>query len=218
MRGRWPPKEHLPVTGPVDSVRLYYRPVVGPLLRRRAAWIESALSGRPREHLLEVGYGSGILQPTLAQHAGALYGVDIHPHGAQVTSQLAELGIETTLVQARGEELPFAPDTFGAVVMISTLSFVADPAAALRDAKRVLRPGGRLVALVPRALPVADRMWEVLTGRSTSNDFGDRRRLVGRAITAELPVTRRQRRPHVVPPALAPYELVIADKPLPRPS
>ena len=205
------------MTGPVDAVRLYYRPIVGPVLRRRAAWIDSALAGRPPDNLLEVGYGSGILQPALSGYARALYGVDIHPYGAVVAARLAELGITTRLVQGNGEQLPFADEMFGAVVMVSTLSFIPDPAAALREAKRVLRPGGRLVALVPRAVPLADHLWELFSRRSTTEDFEGRRSAVGRAITAELPVTRRQRRPHIVPPGLAPYELVMADKPLPLP-
>jgi SAM-dependent methyltransferase len=214
VKATWPPKDHLPVTGPVDAVRLYYRPIVGPILRRRAVWIDRVLTGRPPDNLLEVGYGSGILQPTLARHARTLYGVDIHDRAAEVAARLAELDVDTTLVQADGERLPFADNRFGVVVMVSTLSFIPDPAAALREAKRVLRPGGRLVALVPRTVPMADQVWELLTRRNPDEEFGVGRQQVARALTAELPVTRRQRRPHIVPPAFAPYELVVADKPL----
>ncbi|NNC91818.1 MAG: class I SAM-dependent methyltransferase [Acidimicrobiia bacterium] len=202
------------MTGPVDMVDRYYRPVVGQMLRRRASWVNSVLSGRPPERLLEVGYGSGILQPTLAKHAKTLYGIDIHPHAPEVTARLADLGITSRLIQGDGQNLPFADRSLGTVVMVSTLSFLPDPAAALREAKRVLRPGGRLVALVPRVVPVADAMRGFLSRRSTTEDFDGGRQIAAAAITAELPVTRRQRRPYAVPPGLAPFELVVADRPM----
>ena len=214
MKGTWPPKGHLPTTGPVDTVDLYYMPVVGQLLRRRASWLESVLTGRPPDTLLEVGYGSGILQPMLARHAKPLYGIDIHPYASEVADRLSDLGITTRLVNGDGQHLPFATASFGTVVMVSTLSFIPDPAAALREAKRVLRPGGRLVALVPRMVPAADRMWGRLSRRNAEEEFGTGRQQVAGAIAAELPVTRRQRRPYALPPGLAPYELVVADKPV----
>ena len=214
LKGTWPPKGHLPTTGPVDTVDLYYKPVVGRVLRRRAAWIDSVLTGRPPDHLLEVGYGSGILQPMLSQHAKSLFGVDIHPLAHEVADRLSDLGISTSLIQGDGQHLPFATASFGTVVMVTTLSFIPDPAEALREAKRVLRPGGRLVALVPRVVPMADTMWGFVSRRSAKEDFGGHREIAAAAITAELPVTRRQRRPYAVPPGLAPYELVVADKPL----
>jgi SAM-dependent methyltransferase len=214
VKGIWPPSGHLPVTGPVDTVNLYYAPVIGQVLRRRAAWIHGALAGRPPDTLLEVGYGSGILLPSLARYARGLFGADIHGHASEVAARLAELGIDARLVQADAERLPFTPNAFGAVVIVSTLSFVGDAGAALREAKRVLRPGGRLVALIPRTVSMADRAWEFVTRRSTTEDFGERRWLVDQAVSTELPTARRLRKPHLVPAGLAPYELIVADKPL----
>ncbi len=49
------------------------------------------------------------------------------------------------------EQLPVRDDTFDNVVNIGVLGHVADPAACLREAFRVLRRGGRLVVMTPRA-------------------------------------------------------------------
>lgn len=198
----------------MDGVRDYYRPVVGPLLRRRVVWIEDALNGRPPDDLLEIGYGSGILLPTLNEFAKRLFAVDIHPMAPEVNRLMREAGVEVGFAQASGEQLPFAANTFGAVVIVSTLSFIDHPERALREAVRVLRPGGRLVALIPRSFRGADRVWEMLTGRSPQREFEDGRTRARLAVEQELPITQRQRRPRPLPTRLAPYEVVIFDKPL----
>jgi SAM-dependent methyltransferase len=45
--------------------------------------------------------------------------------------------------------LPFAPETFDAVVASSVLEYVDDPVAVLRECRRVLRPGGVVLCTVP---------------------------------------------------------------------
>ncbi len=49
------------------------------------------------------------------------------------------------VVQGVGERLPFRDGVFGAVLVVVTLCFAADPAALLGEARRVLGPGGALV-------------------------------------------------------------------------
>lgn len=51
------------------------------------------------------------------------------------------------LVQGRGEQLPFEDGTFDAVSFTYLLRYVADPAAALEELSRVLKPGGILASL-----------------------------------------------------------------------
>jgi len=44
-----------------------------------------------------------------------------------------------------GEELVFRAGSFGTVFLLTTWEFLADPARALAECRRVLKPGGRLV-------------------------------------------------------------------------
>lgn len=53
--------------------------------------------------------------------------------------------LEVKFLQADARQLPFPDNCFDGVISVSVLEFLPDLAAALREAYRVLKPGGRLV-------------------------------------------------------------------------
>ena len=63
--------------------------------------------------------------------------------GAYACRAAAELQLDLAVASALA--LPFPDNSFDVVTCITVLTFVADPAAAIREMARVLRPGGRLV-------------------------------------------------------------------------
>ena len=95
---------------------------------------------------LEIGMGSG----RFAQGLGIEWGVD--PSLALL--RLAR-GRGSGVIRAAGEALPFGNGAFGGVLLALTLCFVRDPAQVLREARRVLRPGGGLVL----GLVLSDSPW-----------------------------------------------------------
>jgi len=82
-----------------------------------------------------------------------------------------------TFLQSRAEALPFAGESFDAVVCLEVLEHLADETPAIEDIRRVLRPGGELVLSVPHA--GALRCWDSLnvhlrkTGRRLSFPLGE---------------------------------------------
>lgn len=106
----------------------------------QAAYLSELLALRPFVPLhgrgLEIGVGTG----RFAAPLGVQMGVD--PSSAMLSYTRAR-GIE--VAQARAEALPFADDTFDHALLVTTLCFVDSPSAVLREARRVLRPGGTLV-------------------------------------------------------------------------
>lgn len=85
---------------------------------------------------LEVGAGTG----RFASALGLSWGID--PSGEMLA--LAR-GRGCRVLRAAGEDLPFAGGAFRRVLMMTVLCFLADPARAVSEALRVLRPGGCLV-------------------------------------------------------------------------
>jgi ubiquinone/menaquinone biosynthesis C-methylase UbiE len=123
------------------------------------AWARAALpylSGR----VLELGCGTGNLQRALADHTRAL-GLDA---SAQMLSlaraRLARDDQPIRLVRAFAQALPFPPASFDTLVATFPSEYIAD-LATLAEARRVLRPGGRLVVVLAAAF-ARDRLYERL--------------------------------------------------------
>lgn len=89
--------------------------------------------------VLDVGCGEGELAAHLPP--GAWVGVDASPTMAERSPEGARL--------ARAEALPYSAGSFGCVALLYVLYHLESPAAALAEARRVLRPGGLVAAAAP---------------------------------------------------------------------
>jgi SAM-dependent methyltransferase len=102
--------------------------------------LREALKGAPGRRLVDIGGGTGNYALALRQEAWEPVVVD---RSAEMLARAARKGLET--VEADAQRLPFEDETFDAAMMISMLHHVDDRGAALAEARRVLRPRGRLV-------------------------------------------------------------------------
>jgi ubiquinone/menaquinone biosynthesis C-methylase UbiE len=95
-------------------------------------------------HVLDIGCGTGELLRRLhaVEPSLVLRGVD--PSAAMLKEAHIKLAGAAGLAQAPAGHLPFANATFDLVTCTSVLHYLPEPHQALAEAKRVLKPGGRL--------------------------------------------------------------------------
>ena len=95
--------------------------------------------------MLDVGCGTGaLLHPLSQRYPGArLTGVDPVPEMLEVARR--RLPHEVDLRVGWAESLPFEHEQFDVVVSCNAFHYFRDPVAALREMRRILAPGGRLV-------------------------------------------------------------------------
>jgi ubiquinone/menaquinone biosynthesis C-methylase UbiE len=116
--------------------------VSAPLRRKSLA----TLNGSDASRVLIAGIGSGLDIPHLPQ--GPHYtGVDLTPAMLRRAETRAAERDDITLELGDVMALPYPDAQFDVVVMHLILAVVPQPALALKEAERVLRPGGRILLL-----------------------------------------------------------------------
>jgi len=99
--------------------------------------------GNESTSVLEVGCGPGRFAALLASLGYRVTAVD--PFSFPEWDIIKKRTAVSFMDQVRAEALPFESASFDHVTCIATLHYVANPAAALDEMRRVIRPGGRLV-------------------------------------------------------------------------
>src|SRR5919199_410885 len=126
----------------------FFLEVPHPFLTR--ARLRRILAPRPGERVLEVGPGTGYYTLNVAQQLapdGTLDILDLQQQMLGHTMRRAREHDITNIVPTQGDAvaLPYPDDTFDAAYMTVALGEIPDQNAALRELRRVLNPGGRLV-------------------------------------------------------------------------
>jgi ubiquinone/menaquinone biosynthesis C-methylase UbiE/DNA-binding transcriptional ArsR family regulator len=111
------------------------------------AAILEAIGGKPIRSLLDLGTGTGRMLQLLAPRAARAVGLDAsHAMLSVARANLERAGL--TRVELRQGDVyapPFARGSFDLIVVHQVLHYLDDPARALREAGRLLAPGGRLL-------------------------------------------------------------------------
>lgn len=98
--------------------------------------------------LLDCGCGSGSIAVGLAGSVRRVVGLDLNAFALKpaMSHLVAERIRNVRFVAGDGAQLPFSEESFDAVLMHSVLEAALDPAVLVREALRVLAPGGLLAA------------------------------------------------------------------------
>jgi len=132
-------------------VNFYDRWVLPPILdlamrQSQLAKYRREVVAAARGRVLEVGVGSGLNIPFYSQQVEMVVGIDPSWRLLAIARRrAAAAGHHTALLQGSAIAIPLVDKSVDTVVMTWTLCSIADPLAALREMRRVLRPGGMLL-------------------------------------------------------------------------
>ena len=155
----------------VEKIAYIYDGITEPLNRSGLGRWRRELVGQLAGEVLEVGVGTGLNL--------RYYGPDARVTGIDVDQALLRAAEPRArrrgyrLQQADAQALPFPDTSFDAVVSTLVFCSIPEPELALREIRRVLRPGGRLVQLEhtrtgrrgpDAALALIAPAWHLLTG------------------------------------------------------
>ncbi|MFZ1105061.1 MAG: class I SAM-dependent methyltransferase [Hyphomicrobiaceae bacterium] len=95
----------------------------------------------------EIGFGSGLNLPYYdPTKVGRLIGIDPDPAMLGIArKRLVDFRRPIELIEGRAENLPLANGSADTAVVTYALCTIPDPAGALREIRRILKPGGRLL-------------------------------------------------------------------------
>lgn len=174
----------------LDAATGYQELLVPALMQEWAPRVADAAGIRPGDRVLDVACGTGVLTREAAARAGgggAVTGLDLSPEMLEVAARLSP---SLRWQPGSADALPFADQSFDAVVSQFGLMFFPDRVTALREMMRVLVPGGRLAVAVwgslddTPAYAAETELVERLAGKAAGNamrapfTLGDPKRMV----------------------------------------
>ncbi len=103
----------------------------------------------PEDRVLDVGCGTGFATEGLLQKTEHVYGLDQSPD--QLSKAFAKFGKRGPVQFHKGdaERLPFADNSFDVVWSSGSIEYWPNPVAALRECRRVGKPGGQVLIVGP---------------------------------------------------------------------
>ena len=99
------------------------------------------------KRILDAGCGIGMYMKAMRRLSERVFGVDVEPERVADAHEL-----QAHVVVATAEKLPFPQGSFDAVLLHEVIEHVEDDQEAIREACRVLAPGGRMAVFAPNRL------------------------------------------------------------------
>jgi ubiquinone/menaquinone biosynthesis C-methylase UbiE len=138
---------------PAENYQRYFVPAIGGPV---AEDLIEAAAITPGERVLDVGCGTGVVARLAARQlngTGTVCGLDVNPGMLAVARNVTPEAAGIDWYEANAEAIPLPDDSFDVVLCQMSLQFMPGRANALREMRRVLGKGGRLVLNLPGPTP-----------------------------------------------------------------
>jgi SAM-dependent methyltransferase len=120
-----------------SELRWRFSPILLDLRRRLVPRLRASVSGR----LLDVGCGTLPFKPYIERYVESYDGLDVERRSEQ-----------TRFISDARNMVEIADDSYDSVISLSMLEHIPDPWLALREMRRVCRPGGSVIILIPHLM------------------------------------------------------------------
>ena len=209
-----PPKGLFKQGGPDDPLPYYYHPMVSRLYSGRINRGLSLLTP-PYKSLLDVGYGSGLLLPTLSQICEDLVAIDRDTDPSSVMPILSRLGIKATLLKGDVVSADLDGRQFDLIVAFSVFEEVPELLPVLCSIHKLLKPGGELLVGMPRVDRIMEWLFHLIGYRGIENEhFHTYRDFIQHARTEfDFRLEKLATLPHFAPRFAALYFAMLLKKP-----
>jgi len=140
-------------TNPAINYEKYFVPAIGAPLAKDLIRHAALHSG---ERVLDVACGTGVVARLASEEIGAdgmIVGVDVNPAMLEAARSAVPPDKPIEWCEASAENMPLPDASFDVVTCQMGLQFMPDRHGALREIRRVLAPGGRLILNVPGPTP-----------------------------------------------------------------
>jgi ubiquinone/menaquinone biosynthesis C-methylase UbiE len=139
---------------PAENYERYFVPAIGGPV---AEDLIEAAGLRPGERVLDVACGTGVVTRLAAERvgpSGTVAGLDVHPGMLAVARAATPAGKSINWYEASAEAMPLPDSSFDVVLCQMGLQFMPNKPAALREMRRVLDRGGRVLINMPGPKPL----------------------------------------------------------------
>ena len=158
-----------------DPLKFYFVPGFKNLYRERLRRCLAECTGG--EKILEVGFGSGLTFPNLANLYHQVYGIEKNDPSviAKIENYFQQRNIHVHLISGDVLKIPYKDNEFDTVLVISVLEHLQphEQNRAFSELHRIIRPGGQLVYGVPIDRPLMTFLYRLLGYRIKNFHFSD---------------------------------------------
>jgi len=167
-----PPKYHIPILE--DPINYYYIPVFRSFFIKRLELTLSFVTGQRLGKVLDIGCGTGALFPEFFRRADLVAGIDTFIQDYSIRGLCQMEKVTAYIAWGSVLDIPFKGQSFDTITCISTLEHISDSVRALKDIKRTLKTGGRLLA----GFPTRNAITAALLGESTGFHVASHRQIL----------------------------------------
>lgn len=153
---------HTAITGDYYDESIANHPIKRVYHQHRFKKIGHMLKGT-KGKLLDIGCAGGTFTNELSKHTDAhITGIDISPEAIKYASQKYP-HIDFTVYDAASDRFPYDDQSFDTITILETLEHVLNPVEILQDMKRMVKPDGQVIVLVPAENLHFRLGWEIWT-------------------------------------------------------